>query len=47
MNVDYRIGRCVLESLWLGVRAVWFEESPAPKDATDFRVILRYELPVI
>jgi hypothetical protein len=47
VTVDYRIGRGVLESLWLRVRAAWLEESLAPKDATDFRVILRYELPVI
>jgi hypothetical protein len=47
VTVDYRIGSGVLESLWLRVRAAWIEESIAPKDATDVRVILRYEIPVI
>jgi hypothetical protein len=46
-TVDYRIGRGVLESLWLRLRASWLEVEDAPQNGTDFRVILRYELPVI
>ena len=46
-TVDYRIGRGVLESLWLRLRASWLHEQAAPHNGTDFRVILRYELPVI
>ncbi len=46
-TADYRIGRGVLQSLWLRLRAAWLEDSAAPNDGTDFRVILRYELPVI
>ncbi len=47
LTVDYRIGRGVLESLWLRLRASWLHEQAAPQNGTDFRVILRYELPVI
>ncbi len=46
-TVDYRIGRGVLESLWLRLRTSWLHEQAAPHNGTDFRVILRYELPVI
>jgi hypothetical protein len=47
LTVDYRVGRGRLESLWLRLRASWLDEEAAPHDGTDFRVILRYELPVI
>jgi len=47
LTLDYRIGRGRLESLWLRLRASWLDEESAPHDGTDFRVILRYELPVI
>ncbi len=47
LTVDYRIGRGVLESLWLRLRASGLHEQAAPQNGTDFRVILRYELPVI
>lgn len=47
VTFDYRIGTGRLESLWLRLRAAWLEEDIAPHDGTDFRVILRYELPVI
>jgi hypothetical protein len=46
-TADYRIGTGILQSLWLRLRAAWIEDSAAPSDGTDFRVILRYELPVI
>jgi hypothetical protein len=46
-TLDYRVGRGWLESLWLRLRASWLDEEAAPHDGTDFRVILRYELPVI
>ncbi len=47
VTLDYRIGRGVLESLWLRLRASWLKEVGMPQDGTDFRVILRYDLPVI
>ncbi len=46
-TVDYRIGRGLLESLWLRLRGSWLQEEASPQNGTDFRVILRYELPVI
>ena len=46
-TLDYRVGSGWLESLWLRLRASWLDEDTAPHDGTDFRVILRYELPVI
>jgi hypothetical protein len=46
-TLDYRIGRGRFESLWLRLRASWLKEDTAPHNGTDFRVILRYELPVI
>jgi len=47
VTVDYRIGRGSLKSLWLRLRGSWHHDQGTPKTATDFRVILRYELPVI
>jgi hypothetical protein len=47
LTLDYRIGSGRLETLWLRLRASWLEEDAAPHDGTDFRVILRYELPAI
>jgi hypothetical protein len=47
LTIDYRIGRGVLESLWLRLRASWIEEEARSQNGTDFRVILRYELPAI
>jgi hypothetical protein len=46
-TIDYRIGAGRLESLWLRLRGSWHNEDATPQDGTDFRVILRYELPVI
>jgi hypothetical protein len=46
-TLDYRIGRGILQSFWLRLRAAWLEESSASNDGTDFRVVIRYELPVI
>jgi hypothetical protein len=47
LTVDYRIGRGVLERLWLRLRASWLHEQAARQKGTDFRVILRYELSAI
>ena len=46
-TTDYRLGTGLLESLWLRLRISWIDVESAPQDGTDFRVILRYELPVI
>ena len=42
-----RLAVGVLESLWLRVRAAWLDAESAPRDGTDFRVILRYEMPFL
>jgi hypothetical protein len=47
LTVDYRIGCGVLEILWLRLRGSWLEEEGTTQNGTDFRVILRYELPAI
>ena len=46
-TADYRLGRGLIESLWLRLRASWIDVQSAPQHGTDFRVILRYELPAI
>ena len=47
-TADYRLAKAgILQSLWLRVRAAWLEDDAAPHDGTDFRIILRYELPVL
>jgi hypothetical protein len=46
-TLDYRIGRGVLQSFWLRLRGAWLQDDAAPRNGSDFRVILRYELPVI
>jgi hypothetical protein len=47
LTADYRLGSGRLEGLWLRVRASWLHVDSDPHDGTDFRVILRYDLPVI
>ena len=45
LTVDYQIGRGILEGFWLRLRGAWLEETSARQNGTDFRVILRHELP--
>ncbi len=46
-TIDYRLQRGELRNLWLRARAGWLNEESAGSDGTDFRVIVRYEFPVI
>ena len=47
VTLDFRIGGGWLESFWLRVRGSFLHDEGADENGTDFRVILRYELPVI
>jgi hypothetical protein len=49
VTFDYRIPEKlgVYRGLWLRVRAAWLEEEGTGKTGTDFRVILRYDFPVL
>jgi hypothetical protein len=49
VTLDYRIPEQLglYQGLWLRVRAAWLEEESNGKTGTDFRVILRYDFPVI
>ncbi len=47
LTFDYKIRSGLLESFWLRLRASWLAENGAPQDGTDFRVILRYDFPVM
>ena len=46
-TIDYRIGSGILETFWLRLRGSWLHDQNANKDGKDFRVILRYDIPVI
>ncbi len=49
VTFDYRIPEKLglYQGLWLRVRAAWLEEEGTGKTGTDFRVILRYDFPVL
>jgi hypothetical protein len=47
LTVDYRVKEGSLKNFSLRVRGSWLDEDFADSDGTDFRVILRYDLPVI
>jgi hypothetical protein len=49
LTIDYKIPKelGLYEGLWLRLRASWLDEQAADQDGTDFRVILRYDFPVI
>ncbi len=48
-TVDYRLSERSdrWKGLWLRLRASWLDEEVFDRDGTDFRVILRYDLPVL
>jgi len=48
-TIDYKIPKKLglYEGLWLRLRASWLDEEGADQDGTDFRVILRYDFPVL
>ena len=47
VTLDYKLREGWLDSLWLRLRGSWLHEEAADRDGTDFRVILRYDIPVI
>lgn len=47
VTLDYRVKKGWLQSFWLRVRGSWLHEQSAEQNGTDFRVILRYDVPVI
>ena len=49
LTIDYKIPKefGLYEGLWLRVRASWLDAEGADQNGTDFRVILRYDFPVI
>ena len=47
LTFDYKLKKGWLENFWLRVRGSWLNEEAGDRDGTDFRVILRYDFPVI
>jgi hypothetical protein len=47
VTIDYRIKQGFLESLWLRMRGSFLTDDEEHHDGTDFRVIVRYDFPVI
>jgi hypothetical protein len=47
LTLDYRIQQGFMESLWLRARSSFLTDDATHHDATDFRVIVRYDFPVI
>ena len=47
LTIDYRVKEGTLKNFSLRVRGSWPDEDLADGDGTDFRMILRYDLPVI
>ncbi len=47
LTFDYKIRSGLLKSFWLRLRGSWLAEDGARQDGTDFRVILRYNFPVM
>ncbi len=47
VTLDYRIKQGFLESFWLRVRGSFLTDNEADHNGTDFRVIVRYDFPVI
>ena len=47
VTIDYRIKQSFLEGFWLRVRGSFLTDDETDRDGTDFRVIVRYDFPVI
>jgi hypothetical protein len=47
VTLDYKLKQGWLESFWLRIRGSWLSEQGRNRDGTDFRLILRYDIPVI
>jgi hypothetical protein len=48
-TIDYRLPKQlgIFEGLWLRARGSWLDEQTRDKNGSDFRVILRYDFPVV
>ncbi len=47
VTVDYRIKQGLLEGFWLRLRGSFLTDDETNRDGTDFRIIVRYDFPVI
>jgi hypothetical protein len=47
VTLDYRIEQGFLENFWLRARGSFLTDNETDRDGTDFRVIVRYDFPVI
>jgi len=48
-TIDYRLPKelGIFEGLWLRMRGSWLDDETSDKNGSDFRVILRYDFPVV
>ncbi len=46
-TIDYRLQRGELRNLWFRARVSWLHEEGSPEDGTNFRLILRYDFPIL
>jgi len=47
VTIDCRLTEGLLENLWLRVRASWLRDELINREATEVRVILRYDVPLL
>jgi hypothetical protein len=47
VTLDYRVTKGRLANFWLRARGSWLHDDAGDRDGTDFRVILRYDFPVL
>jgi hypothetical protein len=47
VTMDYRLTEGLLENFWLRVRASWLRDELIDREATEVRVILRYDVPLL
>ncbi len=47
LTIDYRVKEGLLKNFWLRLRGSWLDDEFGNSDGSDYRVILRYDIPVI
>ncbi len=47
VTMDYRLTEGLLENFWLRARASWLRDELIDREATEVRVILRYDVPLL
>lgn len=47
VTIDYRLTEGRLEGLWLRIRGSWLRDERINREATEVRVILRYDIPLL